>query len=423
MIKNRGGKLVAALAATALAATSVVALGGVANAAESNTITLWAPTANAGMPNQYEAVAKAFEAKYPQYNVEFKEVGQAGNYATVISTALQAGNAPDVFKVAPGIGQADSLVTLARAKYLKDLSSTTASKINPASAASSLNLAGKVYGLGLDLTAGDVVANLSLMEKDGLKWPTTFGEMLTQCKTAVDKGRTFFGLAGGMVPNLQLLVAALSQNTYIDKDWSAKRQARKVTFANDSGWRTTFDQVRQMKAAGCFQKGAEAGGFADAIDANFFGKKAYAVFVPGSTSIPFSNYVPPLKGETIVTAYIPAVKAANTRIPASVNYALGVNAKTKASKAALAFINFASTAAGQSAFQKITGGLPMDGKGTLLKEYNLIKPLLTAGKTFDLPFASFTNTQVSTVMAKGAQGLLTGQTEIGKILKAMDSAW
>jgi raffinose/stachyose/melibiose transport system substrate-binding protein len=422
MIKNRGGKLVAALATAALAATSVVALGGVANAAESNTITLWGPTAQAGLPNQYEEVAKAFVKKYPQYKVDFKEVGAAGSYATVVSTALQAGNAPDVFKVAPGIGQADSLIPLARAKYLKDLSSTTAGKINPASAASSLQIGTKVYGLGMDLTAGDVVANLTLMQTDGLTWPTTFAQMLTQCQTAVAKGHVFFGLAGGMVPNLQLLMAALGQNTYIDKTWSAKRQTGKVSFANDLGWRTSFDQVKQMKAAGCFQKGAEAGGFADAIDANFFGHKAYAVFVPGSTSIPFSG-VPPIKNDRIVTAYVPAVKAANTRIPASVNYALAVNAKTKASKAATAFINFAATTAGQSVFQKVTGGLPMDGKGTLPKQYDIIKPLLLAKKTFDLPFASFTNTQVSTVMAQGAQGLLTGQTEISKILKAMDAAW
>lgn len=421
MNKNRGGKLVAALAATALAATSVVALGGVANAAESNTITLWAPTAQAGLPNQYEEVAKAFEAKYPQYNVEFKEVGQAGNYATVISTALQAGNAPDVFKAAPGIGQPDSLITLARAKFLKDLSSTVAGKVNPASAASSLNIGSKVYGIGMDLTAGDVVANLSLHKADGLTWPKTFGEMISQCKTAVEKGHVFFGLAGGMIPNLQLLTAALAQNTYIDKTWSAKRQAGKVTFANDLGWRTTFDQIRQMKAAGCFQKGAEAAGFADGIDNQFFAKKAYAVFVPGPTSVPFSN-VPPIKDQQIVTAYIPAVKAENTRIPASVNYAIAVNAKTKASKAALAFINFAATS-GQAIYQKVTGGIPMNGKGTLPKQYDLIAPLLRAGKTFDLPFASFTNAQVSTVMAKGAQGILTGQTEISKILKAMDSAW
>jgi raffinose/stachyose/melibiose transport system substrate-binding protein len=423
MIKNRGGKLVAALAATALAATSVVALGGVANAAESNTITLWAPTANAGLDNAYEAIAKAFVKKYPTYKVDFKEVGQAGNYATVISTALQAGNGPDVFVTAPGIGQGHSMVTLARAKYLLDISDTGAKTANPASLDSSVKLGGKTYGLALGIGVGDVVANISLMKSDGLSWPKTFGELLKQCGTAVTNGRTFFGLAGGMIPNLQLLMASLGQNTYIDKDWSAKRQAGKVSFANDLGWRTSYDQVKQMKAAGCFQKGAEAGGFADAIDANFFGHKAYAVFVPGATSIPFSKFVPPLKNDTIRTAYIPAVKAENTRIPSSSGYGLSVNARTKASKAAKAFINFASTSVGSGYYRAITGELPLDGKGTIPEQFELVVPLLKAKKTFELPFASFTNTQVSNLMAQGAQGILTGQTEISKILKAMDAAW
>ena len=418
MIKNRGGKLVAAFAATALAATSVVALGGVAaNAA--TTITIWGVTAQQGK-SAWTNVVDAFKAKYPQYDVDYKEVGVSGTYQTAITTALQAGNAPDIFKVAGGSGEVDSVQKLAKAKYLLDLAGTSANTFAAPLERANFSFGGKTYGLPVDKSVGVVVANLSLMQEDGLTWPKTFGELLTQCATAVSKGKSFFGFAGGAVPNQNLINAATGQVAYAD---TLKKVAGKLDFANSVGWRTNFENQIAMNKAGCFQKGYEAGGFGDAIDARFFGKKSYAVFVPGGTSAVFRNNIPPLKGQDIVTAYIPAVKAADTRIPVSSDYAWAANAKTKNLAAVKVFMNFAASAAGQKAYTDASGSLPYKAGDTVPANFKLMLPFLKANKTYAIPYTLFSNPQVTAKMAAGTIGTMTGAVGISKVLKSMDSAW
>lgn len=417
MIKKRGGKLVAAAAATALAASSVIALGGAANAA--TTITIWGVTAQQGK-SAWTSVVDAFKAKYPQYDVDYKEVGVSGTYQQAIKTALQAGNAPDIFKVAGGAGEVDSLQKLAKAKYLLDLAGTAANKFAPALERANFEYAGKTYGLPVDKNVGVVVANLSLMKADGLSWPKTFGELLTQCKTAVAKGKSFFGFAGGMTPNQNLINAALGQVSYAD---TLKVAAGKLKFANSVGWRTNFENQIAMNNAGCFQKGYEAGGFGDAIDARFFGLKSYAVFVPGGTSKVFRNFVPPLKGQDIQTVAIPAAKAADTRVPVSSDYAWAANARTKNLAAVKVFINFAASVAGQKAYTDTAGSLSVKGGEALPDNYQLLAPLVKAGKTYPIPYTLFSNPEVTARMAAGTIGTMTGAVGISKVLKAMDSAW
>jgi raffinose/stachyose/melibiose transport system substrate-binding protein len=425
MNKKSGVRIIAAAAASILVSAGLIGVNGVAaNAASSNnTIVFHVPTVlPAGTPSPWEAVVNAFEKANPQYTVTIKYLGATGSYQTELATELVAGNGPDVFKVSPGQGQGDSIINLAKAGFLADLSKTKAATANPKGSLSVMGIGGKTYGLGTGVTPGVVVANFSLLQKDGLTWPTTFGDLLTDCKTAVSKGKTFFGLAGGMVPNDQLLVESLLQTTYKDTTWAAKRLAGKVTFAKDAGYKQALQQIISMKSAGCFQAGAEAGGFADAIDQNFFGSKVYAVFVPGSTAIPFGKFVPPLQGQTIQAAYIPAVKAADTRVPASINVGIAVNSKTKASAAAKAFVNFFASDAGQAAYQAITGDAPMN-KPDSRTEFAPIAGLLSAGKTFEVPLNTFTSNAVSDALGKGVQGLLTGQATVAQILQSMDAAW
>lgn len=421
MIKNRGAKLLSALVATALAATSVVALGGVANAA--STITLWAPSSAAG-ENPYKKVATLFEAKYPQYKVEFKELA-AVTYPTALSTALQGGNGPDVFKTAPGQGAPDSVVTLAKAKLLLDISSTGAAKINPVGSRANLGIGNKTYGLGLEVGAGTMVANYTLLKEEGFSWPTNYAGLLKLCTAAKAKGRVTIAIAAGVVRNLTLAVSAMAQNTYSDQTWVAKRFAGKVNFANDLGWRRTMEQFVEMEKAGCFQDGAIAHSEPQSIDTYFKFRKAYAVFVPGNLSTQVARFWPPLAEakDQVVTTYFPPVVAGKGYVPMSVNYAFSANAKTKQSAAVRAFINFAATKAGQSGFQAINGGLPLDGSGTVPASFAPIVPFIKAGRTYENPNNTYTNAKVADILGKGIQGMLTGQTAPSKVLKAMDSAW
>jgi len=424
MNKKSGVRVLGAAAVALVASAGLVGVNTTAaRAAANNTVVLHVPTVlPAGTPSPWQAVVDGFEKANPQYNVKVVYLGATGNYQTELATELQAGNGADVFKVSPGQGQGDSVINLAKAGFLMDLASTKAPKANPAGSLAVMGIKGKTYALGTGVTPGVVVANYSLLYKDGLSWPTTFGALLADCKVAVANGKTFFGLAGGMVPNDQLLAESVLQTVYKDKNWAANRLAKKVSFAKDKNWATALNQIVQMKNAGCFQAGAEAGGFADAIDQNFFGQKVYAVFVPGTTAVPFGKYVPPLSGQNIQATFIPAVKAADTMIPASVNTAVAINAKTKASAAAKAFVNYFASTAGQAAYQAITGDTPMNGSDSR-PQFAPIAGLLDAHKTFEAPLNTFTNSAVSDALGKGVQGLLTGQATVAQILASMDAAW
>jgi raffinose/stachyose/melibiose transport system substrate-binding protein len=175
-----------------------------------------------------------------------------------------------------------------------------------------------------------------------------------------------------------------------------------------------------MKDAGCFQDGAAAGTFDD-IDARFFSGRSYAAFIPGSLSVMFSG-LPPFAGKTLKTEAFPG----NTRVTADSNYALAMNKATKKKAAVAKFLAFAASAAGQKIYCDLTGALPLAfNKNTkLAPQYSDIAAMLKAGKTFSHPKTTWTGSAAVTIkLGTGIQGLLTGQTQVGKVLKTADSTW
>jgi raffinose/stachyose/melibiose transport system substrate-binding protein len=411
MIKFNGMRLLSIASATA-PANAVSA---------SNTITFTAPKPGGGQQSPYKAIADAFNKKYPTYKVNLIEVDTAV-YPTNLQTQLRAGNAPDVFKVQPGAGQVDSLLPFIKAKFVADLSKTGAAKVNPKGAASQLGAGGKTYALAIDQTAGAMIFNKTLMEKDGYEWPTDFNTLLEVCKGARSKGKTMFGLAGSMYANNGLMVMGMAGATvYANGDaWNAKRIAKKTTFASSKEWQTVLNNVVKMKNAGCFQDGAAAGGFVDAIDNRFFTGKSYSVFVPGGTAVAFSN-IPFMKQYELKTAVFPG----SPRLAVSNNYALAVNAKSKKLAAAKKFIDFAATTAAQAAGQAASGNLPIANvKASALKvQYSEIAGYLAQGKTYAFPNQAWEAPEVYVKLGTGVQGLLTGQATVDQVLKSVDAAW
>jgi raffinose/stachyose/melibiose transport system substrate-binding protein len=421
-MRNATKRALSGIAVSLLTASALVGFSSSAQAAtEANTITFSAPKPGGGTASPYKAIADAFNAKYPNYNVVLTEVDTAV-YTTNLQTQLRAGNAPDVFKVQPGAGQIDSLLPFIKAKLVADLTSTAAKTSNPKGMASQLGIAGKTYAVAIDQTAGGMIYNKTVMEKDGFEWPTDFNTMIEICKGARAKGKTLFGLAGSMYANNGLMVMGMAgASVYATGDsWNEKRIAGKVTFANSPEWKAVMNNIVKMKNAGCFQDGAAAGGFVDAIDNRFFTGKSYAVFVPGGTSVSFSN-LPFLKGQEIKTMVFPGSK----RLAVSNNYALAVNAKTTKLAVAKAFINFAATTEAQTAGQTASGNLPIKdiNPATLKVQYSGVGSYMKKGMTYAFPNQAWEAPEVYVKLGTGVQGLLTGQATVAQVLKSVDAAW
>ena len=418
---NATKRVLAASAAALLTVSGLVATETAATAASSaNTFTVTAPTQGGGAASPYKALVDAFNAKYPTYKAILVEEPTA-TYDTAVVTKLRAGNASDVFKVQPGTGVAASVIDLAKAKYLAPISSTGVKKLIPAALRSVFEVNGKPYAVPLDQTVGAIVSNHTLMKADGVTWPTSFAGLLTECKAARAKGKTFFGLAGGMFVNNGLaMMSVTGSSVYANgATWNAKRVAGKTTFAASPEWNQDLSKFVQMSDAGCFQDGAAAGGFKDAIDDRFFGKKSYAIFVPGGTAVGFSH-IPFFADQTLKVQAFPGAK----RLPVGVNYALGVNAKTKKAAAVKKFINFTATAAAQAAYQKVSGNLAVGAidEAKAPVQYSEVVGLVNAGKIYPFPNQAW-NAEVYQKIGTGIQGLLNNQAAVYQVLRSADGAW
>jgi len=415
--------------AVAPAALSLVAVGALVLTGCSATpaqdvkeFTLAAVVTESG-DSPYKALADAFMEAYPEYTVTVEETSNEV-YGQNLTTKLQAGNAPDVLDLSPGRGNDRSVITFAEAGYLMPLDDTNAASTIPAGSEDQFQFDGKVYAQGLDFTVAAIVANMALMRADGIEeYPTTYSELLKDCGIAQSNGHSFFVIAGAMPPNTGFFAQVLSGDLVYgpNPSWNNERIDGTVTFAGDPGWTATLDRFTEMNDAGCFQEAPEAGTF-DTITNALVGETAYAGAIPSGAAFGLGGANP--NAEFVVQPF-PADSASDAIVSASVNYALGVNAKTPAAAAVKKFLDFASSAEGAGVFPGVSGNLPVVGADftALPPQYAGVAPLLESGKTYALPLASWTNAEVYNALGTGVQGLFTGQATVDDVLKAMDAAW
>lgn len=421
MIKFNGKRVISAAAAAALAASSIVALGTPAQAAE--TITFWGATAAQGGKNQFQNVADAFNASQTKYKVEFQAKGAAGDYGTALSAAAQANALPDVFMVQPGIGSTLSLLPFARAGQLATITGSAAAKANPASEKLLLSVGKNHYGTVFDMSPGGAVVNTSLLKKDGLAWPTTYSGLLSLCSAAKAKGKSLFTIAGSNSSNNGLMALnMIATNVYgADPSWNLKREQGKVKFATSASWKRTLNQVVEMNKAGCFQDAPQAGSFGT-INGNISSGKSYAAFVPGGIALTWSKQY----NSTFHVYPMPvADKASSQRVMYGSSYAAVINKKTKQLAGARAFLDFIASSKGQNAYQSITGGLANNGDFDASKtpHFSKVAEFLIAKKTTPPANNSFPQAQTYVKMGEGIQALFTGQATVDQVLSSMDSTW
>ncbi len=417
---------------TAPAAASLIAVGALllagcsapAPVVEATELSFYFPTAESG-DNPYQALADAFMKANPGVTINVEEAG-GDTYGQGLTTKLQAGNAADVFQTAPGRGQLHSVLTLAEAGYLASLDDTAAATTIPAGSEDQFQSGGKTYAQGLDFTVAGIVANLALMQKDGIAaYPTTYAELITDCGIAKANGHSFFVLAGSMPPNTGFFSMVMSGELVYGKtpSWNADRQDGKVTFADDQGWQGVLGRFTELNDAGCFQKSPEAGTF-DTITNNLVGEKSYAGAIPSGAAFGLGGAN---KNANFVVEPFPAASADKAIVSASVNYALSINAKSDPGKIALAkrFLDFASSADGSSVFPSVSGNLPVVGADftKLPPQYGGVAQLLTDGKTYALPNSAWESPAVYAALGTGVQGILTGQATVSDVLSEMDSSW
>ena len=125
MIGHRASSTRTAMLAVALVVTTAVALvaSAVTGASTHATVTLKFVAQSNGQGNpQLQAILDRFQQLNPDIKVDATYLPIGTTYANTLRTQLQGGNGPDVFYVTAGSGGLQSVLPLAKAGYVADLS-------------------------------------------------------------------------------------------------------------------------------------------------------------------------------------------------------------------------------------------------------------------------------------------------------------
>ncbi|MBB3157704.1 raffinose/stachyose/melibiose transport system substrate-binding protein [Microbacterium proteolyticum] len=414
-----------ALPATAALVLAGCSGGGTGGAAEgdSESFTFTFATSN-NLESPYETLAKEYMAANPGVTITTNPTPN-DKYGETIRTQLQAGNASDVVQTTPGSGDARGLIPLAEAGFLEPLGDTATSLV-PSGSETLFEVDGKTYGQPLDFTIAAVVASMGTAGMNGItEWPTTMDDFYADCTALAGQGKSMLALAGAAGPNAGLTAQGIAATRVYasDPEFNTERAAGETTFADSKGWADALQTIVDLKDGGCFQPGAEGGGF-DAITNGLAQGTSVGSFIPSGSAVEIATAAPP-EADFKVQPF-PAADGGKPYVLASSNYTISINAKSTKKDAATKFVDWLATPDAQQKYYEASGLLPIsEYKNLDLSDtiYSEVVTDISNGSYTTLPNNVWPNPAVYEALQVGVQGLLTGQTSIDQVLQNMDSAW
>lgn len=410
-----------ATAALVLAGCSGSGSGDAGGDAESFTFTF--ATSN-NLESPYETLAKEYMAANPGVTITTNPTPN-DKYGETIRTQFQAGNASDVVQTTPGSGDARGLVPLAEAGFLEPLGDTATSLV-PTGSETLFEVDGKTYGQPMDFTIAAVVASMGTAGQNGItEWPTTMDDFYADCEALAGQGKSMIALAGAAGPNAGLTAQGIAATRVYasDPEFNAERAAGETTFADSEGWADTLQTIVDLEDRGCFQAGAEGGGF-DAITNGLAQGTSVGSFIPSGSAVEIAAAAP-AEADFKVQPF-PAAQGGKPYVLASSNYTISINAKSGKKDAATKFVDWLATPDAQQKYYEASGLLPIsEYKNLDLSDtiYSEVVTDISNGSYTTLPNNVWPNPAVYEALQVGVQGLLTGQTSIDQVLQNMDAAW
>lgn len=376
------------------------------------------------LESPYETLANEYMEANPNVTITVNPTPN-DRYGETIRTQLQAGNAPDVIQTAPGSGDSRGIIPLAEAGFLEPLDDD-ARNIIPEGSESLFEIDDEVYGQPVDFTVIGMLASMGTARQNGIEeFPTTFEDLIDTCAGLRDSGKSLIALAGAAAPNVGLTLQSISATRVFaeDPEWNQKRIDGEVTFADSEGWRDTFETFLELSEQGCFQPGAEGGGF-DAITNGLSQGTSVSTVIPSGSAVEIAAAAPP---EVDFKALpFPPADGGEDFLIASSNYALSINAASDKKDAANAFLDWMATPEAQERYYELSGLLPIVGYQDLDLSDTLYAPvvdLIASGSYTPLPNNIWPSPAVYDALAVGGQGVLTGQLTIDQALAGLDDAW
>lgn len=130
---------------------------------------------------------KLIKEKFPNVTMEVTKLPD-DQYYTALKTKLASGECPDIVLVQPKYAGANSVIELAKAGYLLDISDLKALELAGGAAAEAFTYDGKVYGMAQGVSILGTYYNKDMFEANNLEVPTTWDEFLNCCEVLKKAG-------------------------------------------------------------------------------------------------------------------------------------------------------------------------------------------------------------------------------------------
>lgn len=369
-------------------------------------------------------VAEAFEKANPGVTVDVVASGSQG-YEEFMRTRINAGTAPDVIRIFPGSGGNTMTVgQLAEAGLLADLSAESwASQLNTAQKSLFTSADGAVVAVPLGATALAPVWNNAALAEIGAAIPTSYPDLLALCGTARDAGKVVFALG-----QKDLFVTQLTPYTMVatsiygpDPAFAQRHLDGQQTFA-DSAWVTAFEQLIEMRDAGCFNDGVNGTSYDEAMKMMGAGDAlAQVTFADLSVQQEAAG-----DGTTFTMTAWPTADGSDAYMAIADSYGFAVNAKAKEADLARKFIAFIASAEGQNIFAEVMGGVPslpndqFKPTSTIQEE---VAAYIAAGRTGIWPDQMWPSPEIQQALFAGVQNLFNDADTPEGIAADMDKAF
>lgn len=176
----------------ALAASTALLVSGCATGAESGsggdvTMTFWQNSTTGEGKAYWEKTIDEFEAAYPKVTIEMQSV-QNEEMDGKLQTALNSGDAPDIF-LARGGGKLADIVAAGQAMDITDSISDATKAAVPEGVLSAFAIDGKIYGMTTAVLPGGIFYSKDLFAEAGIDAvPTTLDELDAAVEKLKDAG-------------------------------------------------------------------------------------------------------------------------------------------------------------------------------------------------------------------------------------------
>ena len=343
---------------------------------------------------------------------------------TVVRTQLAGGNAPDVHVLYPGSGSAMSMVELAKAGLLADLSAQAWTKDVPENFHAAYRHEDKTYLYSAGSSAIGAIYNKKAFAKAGVQPPKTWAELLDVCAKLKAKGIVPIALGAQTAWVTQMITYALVPNAVYAKTpgFDADMAAGRATF-RDSGWADAMGKYQELQRKGFFNDNPNGTTYEQQTSLVASGKAGMAVQV----SAVLSNFRQATRtpDDLGMFPFPGGDDPAKLWIPAGIVVGLGVSARTKNGDKAQAFIEFLGKQENLNRWAASVSAIPFkrDASSKIDPVLTDFLPIIDDNRAVPFMDQSWPNAEVQPAHFAAVQNLLAGKTDVDGALGQMDEAY